>query len=512
MRADRKKQGRALPAWRWGLGIATLLAASSVGTGCTDSGAIVGGVCGGVYLECDGACVNPLVDPNHCGGCGVNCNGGACEDGVCGAPPPCPPGLVLCDGECVDLTTNPDHCGWCGNQCNTDVQHCEPGASGKNADCVCNDPTLTVCGDECVDLTSDPNHCGACGNACNADDQVCEPQGEGYACVCEDPSLVICDGVCVDLSSNMDHCGACGNACHPMQDVCKEVGGEVQCVPLCEPPLTACPGPEGRFCTNLQDDWQNCGACGNVCSLSGLCQAGVCRDGTAGHIVILGMSFKIWTEGSSPSRILQNAAFLPAPAANPVRVLTYAEYADDDNHGSVQRVEDLLAWASADLGYPMTVHSLPTNGELAYTLSIDSHDVLLIHDQVEANETLLEDIGSQWSQTLDNYARAGGIIIVLVSHKGPGDGPSGMPGFLRESDLLPGITGSASATWHNVLTVDPGSAIAKAVATQFLAMPSTTALTVESTDPDPNTTEKNVVVDAPPNTEAPIVIHKTVTP
>lgn len=34
-------------------------------------------------LACDGTCVDPEVDPNHCGGCGVVCESGLCIDGDC---------------------------------------------------------------------------------------------------------------------------------------------------------------------------------------------------------------------------------------------------------------------------------------------------------------------------------------------------------------------------------------------------------------------------------------------
>ena len=39
--------------------------------------------------------------------------------------------------------------------------------------------------------------------------------------------------------------------------------------------LTDC----GGFCTNLFNDHNNCGACGNSCPLGGYCQGGACQGG-----------------------------------------------------------------------------------------------------------------------------------------------------------------------------------------------------------------------------------------
>ena len=47
------------------------------------------------------------------------------------------------------------------------------------------------------------------------------------------------------------------------------------CQVSCQPPMTFC----GGICTNLLTDPNNCGACGNVCSLlnaTALCSSGLC--------------------------------------------------------------------------------------------------------------------------------------------------------------------------------------------------------------------------------------------
>jgi hypothetical protein len=65
---------------------------------------------------CNGACVPIVIDPNNCGGCGIQCTGEtACNGGVCSSS--CLPGLTRCGNSCVDLRTDSAHCGSCTNAC-----------------------------------------------------------------------------------------------------------------------------------------------------------------------------------------------------------------------------------------------------------------------------------------------------------------------------------------------------------------------------------------------------------
>jgi hypothetical protein len=38
--------------------------------------------CAGVEILCNGSCVNPTNDPNHCGGCGTSCSSGLCGTSI----------------------------------------------------------------------------------------------------------------------------------------------------------------------------------------------------------------------------------------------------------------------------------------------------------------------------------------------------------------------------------------------------------------------------------------------
>ncbi|MEZ4256703.1 MAG: hypothetical protein R3A78_13495 [Polyangiales bacterium] len=71
-------------------------------------------------LECDGKCVRPDVDRNHCGDCTTACDsdeycvGGTCMDS-------CPAPRKECPDGCVDITSDPINCGDCDVQCASGV-------------------------------------------------------------------------------------------------------------------------------------------------------------------------------------------------------------------------------------------------------------------------------------------------------------------------------------------------------------------------------------------------------
>ena len=119
---------------------------------------------------CSGACVNTLNNPNHCGGCGIECSEFAtCTDGSCQLG--CGE-LTECDDTCVDLSSDPSNCGVCGNIC-SEYATCTGGI------CQLDCGELTACDETCVDLFSDPNNCGACGDVCPGADAGTRSCDEG---------------------------------------------------------------------------------------------------------------------------------------------------------------------------------------------------------------------------------------------------------------------------------------------------------------------------------------------
>ena len=78
-----------------------------------------------------------------------------------------------------------------------------------------------------------------------------------------------------DLENDPENCGACGNVCG-IDDVCT-MG---ICEPICPAGQTLC----GETCYDLLGDPDNCGTCGNQCAADEYCQQdsmiepGRCKD------------------------------------------------------------------------------------------------------------------------------------------------------------------------------------------------------------------------------------------
>jgi len=129
----------------------------------------------------------------------------------------CQPNERVCRGLCFDFAVDERNCGGCGVQC-------LPNQSCIDGECICDDPNAIVCGGVCTDITT-PDHCGP----------TCEPCPPGHSCV---------DGACT--------CG--GATCTDTQACC------------------------GGACLEVDQDDNNCGACGNVCGAGKICFANECRQ------------------------------------------------------------------------------------------------------------------------------------------------------------------------------------------------------------------------------------------
>jgi len=276
------------------------------GNACAWGERCVDGACG-LYCEQEGltncgmACADTSSDPAHCGACGNACSGSAqCVSGAC----VCPSEMLECNGTCVDPWFNPQHCGACNNACG-------PGQECLGDSCTCAG-NMTDCGSGCIDVSNDPNNCGYCGNTCNPGQQC----SDGW-CSCPEGTMD-CGSGCIDVSNDPQNCSYCGYTCNPGEQcsggvcgcaagtvdcgfgcadlssdesncgVCgKSCKGSEQCMNgscVCGPGSTQC----GGVCTYLQTDANNCGACGVTCAAGKICASGACVAGnndwgTFGH-------------------------------------------------------------------------------------------------------------------------------------------------------------------------------------------------------------------------------------
>jgi len=181
----------------------------------------------------------------------------------------------------------------------------------------------------------------------------------------------------------------------------------------------------------------NCGVCGNVCA-SGLCYWGVCADDRAGHIFVIGNSYR----KSNPSwdRVLGNAVFLRESAK--VNVVVYrGTTAADINTGTSNAIS-----RAASILHRVVVKTGITNSAAVQT-SLPTADVFVVEGQPQLDDTALGALADEWSLPLDDFTRGGGVVIVLDAPSAKNHGTQQVLGQLmsmtRAADV--GTLGSVSA-------------------------------------------------------------------
>lgn len=258
---------------------------------------------------------------------------------------------------------------------------------------------------------------------------------------------------------------------------------------LCSPPQLDC----GGVCVDTTSDPNNCGACGKVCP-SNACVAGKCVGSAPGHVVVIGHDYETApTTFSSQARVLVNATLLPA--SNPLRVMSYEEYADAS---AVQNAEALVTAEAKQLGRSVTFVATASSAAVSSTLDESSYDVLLVHDQKNAPSGALGSIGSAWQSDghLAAFLHAGGVVVVLTGGAGTGE----MPALATNADLLD-VTSQSSAT-GSLDVLAPADAVGSGVVSPYFPKPSTVTF-----DTEPNGGD---VVWVVAKNGAPVVVHKVV--
>ena len=276
----------------------------AAGQYCTDSTCILAGAgpaCTGTQTSCPVPggpnlyCVELSKDPANCGACGRTCPGGtSCNNGLC-TTPTCAAPATACPGAgggtfCADLGRDAVNCGACGKACANNAI-CSGGTCQGGGGTYAGLGACMGAGGApfCTNLLNDLGNCGACGNVC-AGGQSCF----SGSCGTSAPPPVCPAGyeICTDQAASGKqfcssplfdsmNCGKCGNACGAnmgcMNGTCVATGAvDAGTTQTCAYPNEMCPTAEGVFCLNVLSDPQNCGGCGNVCSVDTYCGNGTC--------------------------------------------------------------------------------------------------------------------------------------------------------------------------------------------------------------------------------------------
>ena len=382
----------------------------------------------------------------------------------------CPEGTSACDGTCVDLEHDEAHCGSCGNACEA-LQSCLAG--------------------ECVDSGTGGNGGGNAGGGGNGGGDsgaggensagVAGQGGEGGASkpVCEPPF------------DTPQQCGSCDTQCPTDKPVCEQVGSGYECQPACQPSQELCSGT----CTDLGNDPDHCGSCGNVCE-SGYCFQGACVGGTFGHVVLMCIDYEETARSSPIQRLLGNSVFLSG--ARLARILAF----DGFTPAALRNNVDLtLTWAAGENGesYRLSHESDPK--QIPNRLTIENFDTFLVYAQPNATPGQLATLGAAWKSNLDTFVDDGGTVVVLSGGQ--------MREFISQAGLLD-VTAETDVTGGPLFNRTPTDAVGINVLSPFQARANSCRFTTSEL---PSTTLSYVITGEPATVplSAPVVVHRILT-
>lgn len=383
----------------------------------------------------------------------------------------CRDGLSVCAGSCVDLARDSTHCGSCGNRCAPGM-FCFSGVCG---------------GDASIDGFGDAGDADPDADFDAKSDRF--PPGDGDT----DGTVGEAGDACSPPYNTAAQCGDCFTKCVSPTGLCDLVDGGFACVPLCNPPLVECAGK----CVDLNSDPQNCGKCGNVCP-SGICQSGQCVGAVVGHVVSACMNYEQAFQNSPQTLLLGNAVFLPLK--DPVRILAYEQYTPANIKNKVAQA---LGWAGTAKSRTFNITPATTSNDVIANLSVLNYDTLLVYDQSNAPPGTLGAIGTSLAGPIDQFAKAGGTVVVLASAGGE------MHQLIDSAGVLPvsALTAQTGLTLYNRA---PGDAVGINVLSPFISLSATCTMT---TSVPPSTSNVFVVTDAPaPGVGNVVVVHRIVAP
>jgi hypothetical protein len=260
--------------------------------------------------SCSGFCTATSADPSNCGTCGTACTSGSpCTSGTCTAAcvtncatgSPCTLASQCASGVCTGgICSAPTCSDGVKNENETGIdcgggtcpacpngQGCTQGTDCQSGSCVggiCQAACpagQTLCGGFCKNLQTDPQNCGSCGDACPSGQNSSPACVSGTCTLTCSPGYLNCnnnavDGCEVNSQTDVNNCGSCGFVCSTNHDTPACSGGTCQ-VLSCAPGFANCNNNAVDGCEiNTQNDNNNCGTCGTVCTVGHNCVSGSC--------------------------------------------------------------------------------------------------------------------------------------------------------------------------------------------------------------------------------------------
>jgi len=273
--------------------------------------------CRAGYGDCNAraedGCEQPLTAAGACGPCtslscvgprvtSVDCASGPCEITSCAL------GFEDCNGSvqdgCEADLLAAANCGSCFASCSLPhvaATRCESGVAGRDAQCAidrscgpdeldCDLTRKRGCAEgyaDCDGATENGcetdlrrlNHCGGCGSSCVSPRELSECRGG--MCVstgcAAGHARCAAQGECLSLQDDPQNCGACGRSCPSSAAYC--AGG--RCTTLaCNPGSADCDGDARNRCETGLNALDHCGGCDVRCGPLPHARSVSCRDGT----------------------------------------------------------------------------------------------------------------------------------------------------------------------------------------------------------------------------------------
>lgn len=264
---------------------------------------------------------------------------------------------------------------------------------------------------------------------------------------------------------------------------------DVDAAPLCSDGLTWCTDQ----CVSLDDDPDNCGACGHQCA-SYVCRAGMCQGQTTGDIVYLAHDYQNTQPATSQGRELMNAVMLSSH--QPVRVLVFDRWADAS---ASTRVDGVIAAIPTTIGRSVTIAHTNRDDLVPTSLGSGAVDVLVVLDQSGAPTGALSTMGAAWASALGPFTHGGGELVVL-------DGAAGsvqeMPAFATATGLLTVSGHTRMASGSHVDVVAPSDAVGVGVVSPYATRVDGAHFATEPAS------ARLVYVATDPTSQEPVVVHK----